>query len=296
IKAVGGRHLYSVGALSKSALTVTRAGQIVYPLQGVRLAGVDSTGATPWGDFVGPYLFGKSLWTQHGQRVFSTVSSDDQRVYLTALGNCTPAVSAAKLDNPYPAVFKVKLPERGPAAVFFGDMKVTGSDQSHFGGLPSGIAKDGNGNLLVGDPANKRVVVISEQDGKFAGSFPVDGPDCVAADPATGAVYVTRLTGGAVELVKFNSWKEGKPLAKMALTTDIEREHPWLMAADFSAKPPVIWLGGGYGDRCRLLRVEDQGAKFSEAKRINTDKFGSLMLLDLSVERIGKTVYAKSAG
>src|SRR5262249_11381832 len=55
-------------------------------------------------------------------------------------------------------------------------------------------------------------------------------------------------------------------------------------------------LGGSYGDRGRLLRVEDLGDKFGELKRINTDKFGSLSLLDLSVERVGKTVYAKAAG
>jgi hypothetical protein len=296
VKAVGGRHLYGVGSVRKSIMAVTKGGQILYPLSGIRLAGLDSTGATPFGDFAGPFLFGKSLWTSLEQRVFTAPASDDKSVYLTGLGHCSQTVSAAKLDNPYPAVFKVKLPERGPATAFFGDPKSTGNDESHFGGLPSGVASDGKGNLLVGDPANKRVVVISETDGKFVASFPVDGPDCVAADPATGAVYVTRLTGGAGELVKFSGWKDGKPVAKMSLPTDIEHGLPWLMTVDFSAKPPVLWLGGSYGDRGKLLRVEDLGSKFGEVRKINTDKFGSMMLLDLAVERVGKTIYAKSAG
>jgi hypothetical protein len=296
IKAVGGRHLYGATSLRKSTMAVTKTGQILYPLQGIRLAGLDSSGATPFGDFAGPFLFGKSLWTSLEQRVFVATSSDDQCVFMTGLGHCSQTVSAAKLDNPYPAVFKVKLPERSAAAVFFGDMKTTGSDETHLGGLPSGIANDGKGNLLIGDPANKRVVVISEKDGKFVGSFPVEGADCLAADPATGAVYVTRLTGGAGELIKFSGWKDGKPVAKMTLPTDIEHGLPWLMTADFSAKPPVLWLGGSYGDRGKLLRVEDLGSKFGEARRINTDKFGSLTLMDLSAERIGKTVYAKAGG
>jgi hypothetical protein len=296
IKAIGGRHLYSGTGLWRSGLAVTREGQILYPLRDLRLGALDRNGATPWGDFAGPLLFGKSLWTQQGQRVFLAVSSDDNYAYMTGLGHCSQTVSAAKLDNPYPAVFKVKLPERGPAEVFFGERKATGNDQTHFGGLPSGVAVDGKGNILVGDPANKRVVVISEKDGKFVGSFAMESPDCLATDPATGAIYVTRLTGGAVELVKFSGWKDGKLVAKLPLPRDIEHEHPWLVAADVSAKPPVLWLGGGFGDRCRLLRVEDLGEKFGEIRRINTDRFGSLSLLDLCVERVGKMVYAKAGG
>src|SRR5262249_9790007 len=60
IKAVGGRHLYGAVSLRKSTLAVTKSGQLLYPLQGIRLAGLDSSGATPFGDFGGPFLFGKS--------------------------------------------------------------------------------------------------------------------------------------------------------------------------------------------------------------------------------------------
>src|SRR5262249_41082204 len=37
----------------------------------------------------------------------------------------------------------------------------------------------------------------------------------------------------------------------------------------------------------------DLGTKFGEARQINTEKFGSLSLMDLSVDRVGKTIYAK---
>jgi hypothetical protein len=294
LKGFGGRHFYGGGALGRCSLAVTRAGQILYPVRGLRLAAVGTDGSTPCGDFAGPFLFGKSLWTAHGQRVFVAASGDDGAVYLTGAGHCSQTVSAAKLDNPYPAVFKVKLPGRGPAEVFFGDMKTTGNDETHLGGLPSGLALDGKGNLLVGDPANKRVVVISEKDAKFAGSFPAEGADCVAADPASGAVYLTCLTGRGIELVKFSGWKDGKEVARVAVPADgIEREYPYVMAADCSAQPPVIWLGGSRGDNGRLMRVEDLGGKFSDIRRVNTEKLGPMTMMDLSVEHAGKTVYAK---
>ncbi|MCK6473628.1 MAG: hypothetical protein L6R28_18035 [Planctomycetes bacterium] len=298
LKSVAGRRFYpsnGFGGSRKSTLAITKQGQIVYCLPGLRLAAVDANGALPFGAFDGPYLFEKSMHTAGTQRIFATASSDGGAVYLTGLGHCSKTISAAKLDNPYPAVFRVKLPTRDKPEIIFGDMKATGSDEKRLGGLPTGTAVDGQGHLLVGDSVNKRVVVLNEKDGSFAGSFAAEGADAIAADPKTGAVYLTRNAGDRkFELVKYSGWKDAKELAALPLPMDIDRENPWMMAADFSAQPPVFWLGGNYGDRGKLLRVEDQGAKFGELKKINTDEFGALKMMDLSVERRSRTVYVES--
>jgi DNA-binding beta-propeller fold protein YncE len=291
VKSIDAQIFWDQG-FSKSGMAVTSGGQILYPLNGPRLGAVDGEGGIPWRDFAGPQLFGKRLSIHDSQRMFLAMAGDDKFVYLSGQGHCSQSHSSATLDNPYPAVFKVKLPERAPAEVVFGDMKATGNDETHLGGLPSGVAVDGKGHLLVGDPANKRVVVISEKDGKFVGSFPVEAPDCVAADPATGAVYVTRLTGaGGIELVKFSGWKDAAAVARASFPRDGSSSSPWVMALDPGAKPPVIWLGAHSG---KLLRIEDLGGKFSDARQVNTDKFGGMSFLDMSVDRSRKAVFAFS--
>jgi hypothetical protein len=246
--------------------------------------------ATP---FDGPYLFGKPLHMAHGQRVHLAASADGKFAYLSGLGHCSQGGSAAPLDNPYPAVFRVKLPERTPAEVLFGDMKATGSDETRLGGLPAGLAVDGKGHILVCDPANKRVVAISEADGKFAGSFPVEGAQLVAADGQTGAVYVLRvLARSNAELVKFDGWKDAKPLAKVPVAAARDETY-WSMALDASAKPPAVWL---IDSRRGLLRIEDLGGKFSDVKQVNTGTLGNLGFVGLVVDhwRDDPEVYVRS--
>jgi len=291
VRNLGVRDFYGGSAPVKSGMAATPDGQVLFPLYGLRLAAVDAEGAIPWGSFAGPHLFGKSLHWSSYQRIFVAASADGKLAYLSGLGHCSQGGSAAKLDNPYPAVFKVKLPERAPAEILFGDIKATGADETHLGGLPSGVALDGKGNVLVGDPANKRVVVISEKDGKFVGSLPVEAPDCVAADPASGAVYVTRITGGGgVELVKFSGWKDAAVVARASFPRDGNPEAPWVMVLDPGAKPPVIWMGGGG----KLLRIEDLGAKLGEPRDVNTRTIGAGCFIDVSVDRDRKEVYFRA--
>jgi hypothetical protein len=208
----------------------------------------------------------RSLGNGHVGLDFVCASADGKYAYLSAAGG----------------VSRVKLPERAGAESFCKEI-----------GTPHGLSLDGKGNLLVADYGGNRVVAVSETDGKSVGSFPVNQPDCLGADPATGAVYVTRIAGGegAVELVKFSGWKDAKELAKILLRGEGDSRCPWVMAFDAGAKPPVAWMGGDYGS---LMRIEDQGAKL-EARRINTGQLGTVSFEDLSVDRFrpDREIYAR---
>ena len=313
------RDFYGAGGQTKSGMTVTPDGQVIYPLRGMRLAAVDADGALSWGSFAGPFLFGRDLFLAGYQRIFLTMSSDGRSVYLSGLGHCTQTVSAAQLDHPYSAVFKAKLPDRAPAEVLFGDPAITGADETHLGGLPAGIATDGAGHVLVCDPANDRVVVISEKDGRFVGAMPVGaaappaaaagpattsrprkprpsdtaaGLDCLAVAPAGGAVYVTRLTGaGTVDLIKFSGWKEPREVARLALPRNGNPEAPWLLTLDPAANPPIIWMGADGG---KLLRIEDRGNAFGEPRDVNTHSIGAGDFIDVSLDRDRQEVYFRA--
>jgi hypothetical protein len=172
---------------------------------------------------------------------------------------------------------------------FFGDALKAGKDQASLGGAPRGLAVDGKGNLLVADPANGRVVVVAEADGKYVGEFATEKPDCLAADPATGAIYVTRTGGKAgVELVKYSGWKDAKELARLPLHPD--GNGSYVLALDAGAKPPVAWIGTDGGT---LLRVEDLGAKFGEPRTVTNRNAGNSAYLDVTVDRLRKEVYTR---
>src|SRR5262249_25297106 len=197
---------------------------------------------------------------QHRQ--YLTVSADGKSAYFSGIAPKRSFSGAS--TPPYTAVYRVKLPERSPAEPFFGDPAKAGSDEKSLGGIAHGMAADGKGNLLICDPTNKRVVVISEADGKLAGSFPAEAPEFVAADKETGVVYLLQLAkGGSADVVKLSGWKDPKRLASTHLTSS-RTDLQWRFAADTSAKPAVLWAS----DTRQFLRFEGLGDKFSEAKPI----------------------------
>lgn len=154
------------------------------------------------------------------------------------------------------------------------------------------MALDGKGNLLVSDPANNRVVVISEQTGKQVGAFAVQDPDCVGADPKSGAVYVTRrLDKGRGELVRFKGWKEPTATARVELGRNSNPQMAWLMAVDSGGERPIVWLGS-YSSG--LLRVEDPGpdaTAFATPQRIGSNRLAAADFNDISVDRLHNEVY-----
>ncbi|MCK6497919.1 MAG: hypothetical protein L6Q38_00400 [Nitrospira sp.] len=256
----------------KGGMAVSKDGQILFPVKGGTLASVDREGGIAPGGFRGAALPATLQGRERSRaRIMVAASGDGKYAYVSGLGK--------------PTVYRVKLPERTGAEPFFGEGAPAGDKQ--LAGNPGGLAIDGKGNLLVADPAGKRVVVVSEADGKFVGSFAADRPDCLGVDPDTGAVFVSRPAGRGVEVVKYSGWKDAAVVARTMLEKGGGNpEFAGVMALDASSRPPVVWVGLESG---ALLRTEDLGAKFSDAKDANPRQGGYFE--DLTVDHVRNEVY-----
>ncbi|HOX05525.1 MAG TPA: hypothetical protein PK280_03905 [Planctomycetota bacterium] len=229
------------------------------------LAMLDADGGIPNPTYAGPALGGSA---QLGFAYYPVLaaSADGKSVYIAGLG---------PVDHPHAkpthhAIYTAPLPERGPAAVWFGEPGKSGSDNAHLND-PCAVALDGKGRLLIADRGNNRILVLNEKDKSFAGSIPVEAPSWVAAHPRTGAVYVCSKQ---TILIKFSGWENPKELARsdyVGLRKGIGKEWWWgvgtTFAVDCSADPAVVWVGQKSplsGGRA-LVRCEDLGDKFSDA-------------------------------
>jgi hypothetical protein len=234
------------------------------------------------------------------EKSYLAVSGDGKYAYFSGPAKQrSPYGDKTKVIPPYPAVFRVKLPDRSPAEPFFGDLEKTGNDEKLLGGPPRGMAVDGKGNLLVCDTANNRVVVIAEADGKFVASFPAEGAELVAANRDTGEIYLLKpdTKDGVAELVKLAGWQDPRTVASTRLTTPVwpKKGLAWQFAADTGAKPPVLWV---VNDQSPLLRLEDQGDKFSEVVKITGRDIGDAGFVGLTVDhfREDPEIYARISG
>ncbi|KPJ70716.1 MAG: hypothetical protein AMS14_10125 [Planctomycetes bacterium DG_20] len=259
-----------------------------------RMGLVDVTGAETLPTFLGPKLLptvpAASFHTLD-HRQYLAVSGDGKHAYFS--GIAAKRSYSSEKTPPYPAVYRVRLPERSPAEPFFGDPAKTGNDETHLGGIAHGMAADGRGNLLICDPGNKRVLVVSEADGKFAGSFPAESPELVVANRDSGAVYLLKLAkSGAADVIKLSGSKEPRQVALIHLATP--RGHlQWRLAVDASARPTVLWASNGW----QLLRIEDLGDKFSDARQIGGRDLGDGGFVNLTVDhyRDEPEIYVRSA-
>ncbi len=253
------------GPSGARSMTVTRDGVILrlaggyWGAGGTYLNALGTDGGVPWGEYCGSNL---GLAVNRQKPPYLCASSDGKWAYVNGIQKSA-------------AVYRIALPGRKKAEVFFGDPKAKGKDQTHLGGATGGMATDGKGNLLIADPANGRVVVVSEKDGGFAGSFPAKKPMALAVDRPTGQVYLTRTLGKkSSELVKLSGWKNPKELAVLKL-----KGGGRLMALDAGAKPPIVWVVSG-----GLQRVQEVGGKFA-ASKVNSSGFSSAAFEDISVDR-----------
>jgi len=221
-----------------------------------RLATIDADGGVPYDTYAGAVL---ATSTAPGN-VYLAPSSDGKAVYVTGLER-----GGGEKPRPnLPTVWKVPLPKRDAAQIFFGDPKAAGHDTAHLLN-PRGLATDGTGRLLIADTGNNRIVVVRERDASVLATIPVPEPLWVGVHHKSGAVYVHSKD----RIIKFSGWTGAKQVSSLSLPrlTDRERARTqWTFALDHEAEPAVLWVGRNAGDDC-LLRCTDDGGKWSDLTR-----------------------------
>ncbi len=195
-------------------------------------------------------------------------------------------------------VYRLRLDSAGPAEVFTGDDENSGGPGFSVS-KPKGLACDAKGNLYVCNHKGDNIAVYNPAGGLLK-AFKIDGPQLVAVNSRTGQVYCLAgrekgytkygynypATMYEARLVRFGA--DGK--VELSHTFD----HAWVrnkksrpgpcyrltMAADFSGKRPVIWVGVAYPgaswSNWNLLRIEDEGKAFSKPKEITPKPTGKL--------------------
>ena len=196
------------------------------------MAAVDRDGGVPHARYAGPAL---GPFTHGSPHMVAT--SDGKAILMTGFGR---AAVWNKQADVHPAVYRVPLPDMGPATACFGDPKTPGSDNAHLNN-PRGLCLDGKGHVLVSDFGNNRIVVLKESDMSFLSFLPVPEPTWVAANPATGAIYVS----SGNRLLKLKSRKHPEPIAALELISPRRKDSrfTWHFALDSRAQPPIVWAG-----------------------------------------------------
>jgi len=302
---VGGRTVPMVTHLTQRRCTafwssygvaMTPGGQFLVLHPDARIGLVDVADSKTPVPFLGPPMlskFPKASFAScdESRRAYIASSSDGKHAFVHGMAPRYGYQSDPV--EPWYAVYRVKLPERSPAEPFFGAPDKPGSDEAHLGARIGGMATDGKGTLLICDPKNNRVVAVSEADGKFAGSFPSEAPELIAADRESGAIYLLKPgKRGTADVVKLSGWRDPRPLAAIHLTAP--RDYlTWRMAVDTSAEPAVLWASNGW----QLFRIEDLGEKFGDARPIGGADIGDGGFVNLTVDhyRDDAEVYVRSA-
>jgi hypothetical protein len=256
---------------------VTPDGRLVLAVAPCNLAVLDGDGGIPNEKYAGPALSSSRAFTgplpnSTGGFVsfnipYLAASADGKAVYMTGIGNVKYIPNAGSHAFNDHALYRAPLPERAPAEVVFGDPAAAGNDDKHLSD-PRGVAVDGKGHVLVADFGNNRVVVLNEKDRTMAGSFPVEAPFWVGANARSGAIYVGAKR---TALIKFSGWPDPKEVARTDFAALLNKvgansrpATPLHLALDASAEKPVLWAACGGAP----LRLEDQGAAFSDAQPI----------------------------
>ena len=216
------------------------------------------------------------------------MSSDGKSLFINGLK--ADGDDGTKLRG---AVYKVKLPECAEIEPLFGEPGKAGGDQAHLGRTAAGLASDGQGRLLIADPDNKRVVTVSESDGKFQGELKVEDGSLhgLGVDKKSGAVYGFFKNG----VVKYSSWNGGQKVAALPIPLK-GWSYPSRLAVDSSSDHAVIWAS--YATEGQLVRVEDRGGKF-EVQEVSAGWRGGApneCYLGLVVDRRTKEVYVRNGG
>ncbi|MHC4917447.1 MAG: hypothetical protein ACYTGB_18370, partial [Planctomycetota bacterium] len=271
-------------------LAVSSDGKNIYILAGrppavpPGIVRISTDGSCPQAPFNRPLMPGKKYGIVRKQPAAVALSADGKHLFMTGLS------SDPNGNKPLNAVYKVPVPSREGASVFFGDPQKKGAGKGQLGGAPAGLAIDGKGNVLIADSANGRIVIVAEKDGTYVGEMKTGKILCLGASRKTGAVYVTVSGKGAVRILKFDSPKAAKPSAELTV-----RGFPsHIMTVDANAPTPVIWFGERTG---LLLRIEDTGGKLvprTVSAGIKAPTGTQEGYVGLEVDRMRKEVYVRN--
>jgi len=192
------------------------------------------------------------------------------------------------------------------AEIFAGEPLKAGNSKDLFNQV-HGVAVDGEGNVLVSDFGNDRIVVLS-QAGKHIGEFKVDWPDHICVHRGRGTVYVISVDksnkdrGGRIlwkkkTLFKFRSWKDPKVLGKMSLAARGNYYSKPLMALDDTADPPILWIGNYRKWELSCIKDADPEGKLPKTPEtaISAAKFGNMpaSVEHLTVDPVNERLYVR---
>jgi len=242
-------------------------------------------GGTPGTPFVRQALkSAHRLW--RGGTPALVLSQDEKHVYITGLEFYRKHHDCPTLH----AVFRVALEGDGEMEPVFGDPLTAGADQRHLNG-PVGLAHDGRGHLLVADSGNRRIAVLNEKDGSWAGSFAIDNPLWVGVHRKSGAVYVYSHQDASQEpkqpardeLVKLSPWPDPKAEHRVTLASKYYKGGRYVLGIDAQAGVPRIWMGQFYNSEAMknptpelLGFCDDLGDRFSAVKPVLSRPGGTL--------------------
>ncbi|MGQ9662121.1 MAG: hypothetical protein ACUVWX_07270 [Kiritimatiellia bacterium] len=176
--------------------------------------------------------------------VYLAPASDGRALFVTGLDR-GPGESSTARPN-VAAIYKVDLPERKTATVFFGEPKQPGSDNTHLND-PRGLATDGKHRLFVADRGNNRVLVVDEKSATVLTSFDVENPTWLGVSRGSGSIYVASSNEIVVIRQKNGSYAEAdriklpEPAGRNAAATGV------FLAVDGSGEEDVLWLGRSRG-------------------------------------------------
>lgn len=274
---------------STYTLTAWHANHIQYESQ-VRFRIIDKDGGIPaeTGLATPEILFPKGVGI-HARRTWVAKSADEKWIYL----------SGFLLDSTYDkfshAVYRMKFDGSAAPTEFFGSTRESGKDEKHLNS-PRGVAVNGHGLVYISDFENNRIVVADESNGSFVRSIPIQKPTTVQVQPETGELYVLCTSPKIIDLVKISGGPAPKELARVPVGRPVGDDP--CMVIDASAKPTVVWVGGGNFFGKALMRFEDGPNGFAETafpEAPPKDAFFAESCHDLMVDRKRNELYIKAS-
>ncbi|PCJ59047.1 MAG: hypothetical protein COA79_11860 [Planctomycetota bacterium] len=244
----------------------------------LHIGAIKTDSSIPWKSFEGPKMLKKGALGNIVKRMNThiCVSSDKKWLYFSNVDKS-------------PAVYRIDLPGRSKFEVFFGDEKTAGSGNNQLGDMPSGLALDGKGNLLIADRKNNRILQVKESDASFIKSAPAQSPATIACDSKTGAIYYIQIKKGRyLPFIKLKSIDDPKELGQIPLLQSGHSRYPTRFALDNSDSNNIFWVAGNSYD---LIRMEEISSGKFIKKTVTNKNFGTAAFVGVETDKFNDQAY-----